>query len=51
VVVVVLYLAGARALRIIPHRDEQWLEGALGRRFGPVAGRACRPFTASAHDA
>jgi O-antigen/teichoic acid export membrane protein len=50
-VVVVLYLIAARALRIIPHRDEQWLEGALGRRFGPVVGRAFRPFTASPRDA
>jgi O-antigen/teichoic acid export membrane protein len=51
VVVVVLYLAVARTLRIIPHRDEQWLEGAVGRRFGPLAGRACKPFTASPRDA
>jgi O-antigen/teichoic acid export membrane protein len=45
VVVAALYLVGARALRILPHRDEQWLEGALGDRLGRVVGRACRPFT------
>jgi O-antigen/teichoic acid export membrane protein len=50
-VVIALYSALARALRILPHGDALWLEGALGRQLKGVLGRACRLCAAPAREA